>query len=124
MSPKVIKYVKTAWSQLRGDLGTNSPWSKAAKEDIARALDKYTLFIKCGFDKQQDEVIQLIKKLKKGPTKLKTMDTTHVLSVQENMQNLIRMKFDGTECVDAVIDSGACVTAISRRFFDKLNAYK
>ena len=81
-----------AWSQLRGDLGTNAPWSKAAKEDIARALNKYKLFIKCGFDKQQDEVIQLIKKFKKGPTKLKTKDTTHVLSVQENMQNLIRMK--------------------------------
>jgi len=88
-SPKTIKYVKTAWSQLRGDLGTNAPWSKAAKEDIARALDKYMLFIKRGFDKQQDKVIQLIKNLKKGPKKLKTKDTTHVLSVQENMQTLI-----------------------------------
>jgi len=101
-SPKTIKYVKTAWSQLRGDLGTNAPWSKAANEDIARALDTYSLFIKHGFDKQQDDVIQLIKNLKKGPTKLKMKGTTHVLSVQENMQNLIRMKFDETECVDAV----------------------
>jgi len=34
------------------------------------------------------------------------------------------MKFDGAECVDAVIDSSVCMTAISRRFFDKLNAYR
>ena len=87
-------------------------------------LDKYTLFIKRGFDKQQDNVIQLIKNLKKGPMKLKMKDTTHVLCVQENMQNLIRMKFDGAECVDAVIDSDACITGISGRFFDKLNAYR
>jgi len=56
-SPKIIKYIKTARSPLRGALGINAPWSKAAKEDIARALDKYTLFNKRGFDKKQDEVI-------------------------------------------------------------------
>jgi len=31
------------------------------------------------------------------------------------------MKFDGTECVDAVLDCGACITAVSGRFFDKIN---
>ena len=69
-TPKAIKYLKTAWSQLRGDYGTTAPWSKAAKEDIARALYKYTQLIKHGFDNQQDEVTQLIRKMKKEPIML------------------------------------------------------
>jgi len=123
-SPKDLKFQKTAWNQLRGNFGILCPWSHEVKEDIARALDKYTTRVKSGFENSKsDEVVSLIKNMSKGKQKIKfsKKDTVHILNIEGNREELIRIKFDNSECVDAILDSGARTTAISGAFFDGLN---
>ena len=124
-SLKELRFQKTSWNQLRGNFGTLCPWSNEVKEDIARALDKYTTRVKNGLDgNKMDEVVSLIKSISKGKLRIKfsVKDTAHILNIEGNKDERIRMKFDNSECVDAVLDSGAQITAISSAFFDKLNS--